>query len=44
MRGEQSELRTVDADETNARCANLIVDAGVIRLSYVDTSFLHSYK
>ena len=41
---EQTELRSIDADKTNARGANLIVDAGVIRLSYVDTSFLHSYK
>ena len=41
---EQTELRSIDADKTNARSANLIVDAGVIRLSYLDTSFLHSYK
>ena len=41
---EQTELRSIDADKTNARGTNLIVDAGVIRLSYLDTSFLHSYK
>ncbi len=37
---EQTQLRSIDADETDTRGADLIVDAGVIRLSYLNTSFL----
>ena len=38
--GEQAELRAIDANQTARRCSNLVVDAGVIRLSYFP--YLHS--
>ena len=38
--GEQTELRAIDANQTARRCSDLVVDAGVIRLSYFP--YLHS--
>lgn len=38
--GEQAELRAIDANQTARRCSDLVVDAGVIRLSYFP--YLHS--
>lgn len=41
---EETELRSIYADQTAGGSGDLVIDAGVIRLSYVLTSFLNRKK